>query len=57
MFFGRITTSLAGTGLVIAMLVRSDYGGFGYALAFLIILTSETLDRYLFYAAREASRL
>lgn len=56
-FFGRLATSFVGIALVIEMLVRSEHEGLGYGLVFLIILTSETLDRYLFYAAREASRL
>jgi DMSO reductase anchor subunit len=56
-FIGRLATSLVGTGLVISMLVRAEFGWFGYSLAFLIALATEALGRYLFYAAREASRL
>ncbi len=56
-FFGRLVASLIGAAVLIAMLVQSSYGPFLYFLGFAIILSAEVLDRYIFYAAREVSRL
>jgi len=56
-FFGRLVASLVGAAVLIAMLVQSNYDAFFYFLGFAIILTAEVLDRYIFYAAREVSRL
>ena len=56
-FFARLVASLLGAAGLIAMLVQSHYDPFCYFFGFAIILTAELLDRYIFYAGREISRL
>jgi anaerobic dimethyl sulfoxide reductase subunit C (anchor subunit) len=56
-FFARLVASLLGAAGLIAMLVQSHYDPFCYFFGFAIILTAELLDRYIFYAGREVSRL
>ncbi len=56
-FFARLVLSLMGAAALITMLVQSHYDPFCYSFGFAIILAGELLDRYIFYAAREVSRL
>ena len=42
---------------LIAIYVNSHYDVFCYFFAFAIILVAQLLDRYVFYVAREVSRL
>jgi anaerobic dimethyl sulfoxide reductase subunit C (anchor subunit) len=53
----RFATNLLGVAGLIAMLLQSHYDPFCYFFGFAIILVSDLLDRYVFYAAREVSRL
>jgi anaerobic dimethyl sulfoxide reductase subunit C (anchor subunit) len=56
-FFVRFASGLLGAAGLIAMLVQSHYDPFCYFFGFAIVLIAELLDRYIFYAAREVSRL
>ncbi len=55
--FARFVAGLLGTAGLIEFVARSHYDPFCYFFAFAIILIAELLDRYVFYAAREVSRL
>ena len=55
--FARLVSSLLGAAGLIAMIVQIHYDPFCYFFGFLILLIAELLGRYVFYAAREVSRL
>ncbi len=53
----RLAAALLGAAGLLAMFAQSHYAAPSYFFAFAVILIAELLERYVFYAAREASRL